>query len=138
MGLTGDFERLAKLRFKVGMSRDLMREATEATREGVGAEYRADFAGSHSPWGDAWPARQDGQGGAPLQGPTGQLGGTDPTQAGYVVKMRPPKYWLYHQIGANGMHQRGVLPFGASKWDAPIQDKIERVIEDHFDGTGEG
>ena len=135
MGMTGDFDKLAKLRFKVAhASRGILQEATRVTRDGVAEQYQADFSGSHSPWGETWQGRRDGAGGAPLRGPTGQLQATSPAVSGAsIVRMRPPKYWLYHQIGANNMHQRQVLPFGSSHWDPPIQGAIEKVVLDYFD-----
>ncbi len=70
----------------------------------------------------------------PKTRPRADLQATSPAVSGAsIVRMRPPKYWLYHQIGANNMHQRQVLPFGASNWDPPIQGAIEKVVLDYFD-----
>jgi hypothetical protein len=132
MGLSGDDAKLARLVDRLRRAPGLVRQATDAVRDGVAQEYRQDFTAARSPWGETWPARKDGSGGSPLQGPTGALAGAAPTASGGAVRLRPPRYWALHQIGANNMHQRAVLPFGPSNWDSPILSRVDGVVAEHF------
>lgn len=133
MPLTGDWARLrATITELASVDRQLVPELTEVGKRGAEEQYRGDFVASRDPWGEPWAARRDGSGGQPLVGPTGELAGAQAQGVRGVIRIKPPKYAMYHQLGANNMERRAVLPFSASNWDPPIQSELERAILDHF------
>lgn len=124
MGLSGDFAALRRLVSDVAeVSRGTIAEATAAARDGVDQQYAADFSGRRDPWGDPWEPTATGK-----PASLGPLVGARASGASGVVRIRPLRWWVYHQIGANGMKRRGVLPFSQSLWDRPIQALIERGV----------
>ncbi len=135
MSLEGDWARLRQLISELKGVPGVMKDMTFTAGAGVDEQYKADFAASRDPWGDPWPALKAG-GGKPLLGASEALSTTFPSTGRLVVRMKPPKYWVYHQVGANNMHQRAVLPFSASKWDAPIQAKLAERVMSHFKSRG--
>lgn len=131
MGLTGDFAALRKLVADMNeLKSGTLRKATDAARDGSEEQYQEDFREQRDPWGSAWAPNQDGS--SPVLYKSGALAGADFTGAAGTVRAKPPKYWVFHQIGANNMKQRAVLPFSDSLWDRPIQDEIEQAIFAHF------
>lgn len=129
--MTGDWAALEREMGRlVSAERRGIGDATRAAREGVEDQYRADFAGSRDPFGRAWAPTQRGN--TPLIGPTLALANPeishDSTAGGGVVRVKPVKYWVFHQ-GGIGVPEREILPYGPSKWDAPIQRRIGDVIE---------
>jgi phage gpG-like protein len=129
--LTGDFDQLRKLIERASAPRKLMDQATEAGETGVHEQYQADFAGSRNPWGGQWAPRKDGGGGRPLY-QSGALADPAIVSSNGLIKVRPERYWVFHQVGANNMHERAVLPFSASNWDPPIQARIDDVVIGYF------
>jgi len=114
-------------------------DATRAAREGVEAEYTGEFAAGRDPFGAPWKPTQRGN--TPLIGPTLQLANAeishDSVSAGGVVRVKPVRYWVFHQAGSDwgtgaGVPTRQILPYGPSKWDAPIQAGISRAVERLF------
>lgn len=131
MALTGDFAALRKLVADMQeLKSGTMRKATEAGRDGAEEQYQEGFSQQRDPWGSAWAPTQDGD--SPVLSDSGALGGADFTGAAGTIRAKPPKWWVFHQIGANNMAQRAVLPFSESLWDRPIQDEIEEAIFAHF------
>ncbi len=129
MPLTGDFAALAQ------MIADLeetgaraLPVATDAAKEEAQDQYEGNFKGQRDPWGNAWAPTATGK--TPVLFQTGALSNALVSASTGTVRIKPPKYWAYHQIGANGMAQRGLLPFSASNWDPPLVAAIEAAIEE--------
>lgn len=100
-----------------------MPAATKAAKAELFVQYQADFAGSRDPYGNRWTYRLYD---------TGALANPQITISGASIKIRPVKYWVFHQIGSHGLHPNKVLPFGPSNWDYPTQAKIADVVIAHF------
>lgn len=127
MALTGDFARLRQLVDSVQeVSRGTLRRATRAAEPVVEAEYRSSFAEQVGPWGEPW--RPTAAGKYPALRVTGALEGALVQATTGRVRIRPPRYWVFHQVGANNMARRAVLPFAPSRWDAPIIRAIEDAV----------
>ena len=132
MPLTGDFAKLRRAAVELSTFGHRVTPAiTDAAADAALDQYAGGLAGRRDPWGSAWPARRDG-GPATLGGPGGPLGTVDVSTGRMLVKLRPDRLWALHQAGANNMEKRGTLPFSPSKWDAPIQARIERVVMGAF------
>lgn len=132
MPLTGDFAKLRKAALELStFGARVSPELVDVAADEALDQYAGGLAGTRDPWGNAWPERKDG-GKATLGGPGGILGPVDLFKGRLIVKMRPDKLWAIHQAGANNMHRRALLPFSPSEWDAPIQDRIERVVMGAF------
>ena len=124
MSLDGDFAALRRLITELStISRGTMAEATTAARQGVDQQYASDFSGRRDPWGEPWEPTATGK-----PATLGPLSGARATGANGMVKIRPLRWWVFHQIGANNMKRRAVLPFSPSLWDRPIQALIERGV----------
>lgn len=132
MALTGDFAKLRRATLELTTFGHRVTPAitAEAGDEALN-QYAAGLSGRRDPWGTAWPARRDG-GPATLGGTGGPLATVETAFARLTVKLRPDRLWALHQAGANNMLERGTLPFSASKWDAPIQARIDRVVTGAF------
>ncbi len=126
MPLTGDFKKLSAMIARFDGAASTLPKATKVAEKAAETQYAGDFSQQRDPWGSAWTP--------PLQRRSGDLSGTKATSSGGVVRIRPPKYWVFLQVGANGMNQRAVLPFAPSRWDAPIQREIDEVVIGHFIG----
>ncbi len=126
MALTGDFKGLDDLMRKVDGADKLLGKVTRAAKAEAGDQYRGDFAGKHDPWGESWASSPHGM------VETGALAGAQVTSSPGVLRIRPPRYWVFHQVGANNMAKRAVLPFSESKWDPPIEAKIDAEVLEHF------
>lgn len=98
--------------------------ATKAAEEEVDVQYAGDFAAQRDPWGNPWAPSPHG-----LQ-LTGELAGARATSSKGIVRLKPPKYWVYLHVGAHGMPERGILPFSDSRWNAPIEDKVRDACLD--------
>jgi hypothetical protein len=128
VSLTGDFAKLRKAALELStFGHRVTPELTDAAGTEALSQYAGGLSGRRDPWGAAWPARRDG-GQATLGGPSGPLGTVDYNASRLTIRIRPDRLWALHQAGANNMEQRATLPFSASKWDAPIQARIERVV----------
>lgn len=132
MGLDGDWSKLRRMlgELNEAASGRLMRPITLEAEEGVQDEYLDDFRAQHDPWGVPWDAAEDGEN--PVLIDSGALAGAQVTSVPGLIRIRPPKYWVFHQLGANNMRKRAVLPFAKSDWDEPIQKRITLVVERHF------
>lgn len=128
MPLTGDFAKLKKLIGELeSAGRKVIPDAAKAASEEAFEQYQAGFAGQRSPWGEAWK-----------QAPhnmyvSGALANPKPTAYGGVARLRPTvRYWFYHQVGANNMAKRPVIPGIPSDWDLPIELQVEKRLVWHF------
>lgn len=132
MPLKGDWDGLRRTIGELGSVRGLQGPITEAAEAGVEGQYTADFADQRDPWGKGWAPTQTGK--TPvLVGPTLALANPTVTSSRLTVRVKPVSYWVFHQMGANGMAERSVLPFqDGSLWDRPIQSAIEDTIIEHF------
>ena len=127
MAFTGDIHGLhTKIAALEEVAHEGMKKAVAAAKSEATSQYQNDFNAQRSPWGDAWAPLKGG--GRALQF-TGELQGAVATASasGNTIKIKPPRYWVYHQIGGR-LPQRQVLPFSASNWDEPIQREIEDAI----------
>jgi hypothetical protein len=132
MALTGDFAKLRRTALELStFGHRVTPEIVDVAADEALDQYAGGLAGARDPWGNAWQARKDG-GKATLGGSTGPLGAVDLFKGRLIVKLRPDRLWAIHQAGANNMHSRATLPFSPSKWDEPIQDRIERVVMGAF------
>lgn len=130
MPFRGDFAELQRLvKTVASTSGRVIPAATRAAGGEVTVQYLSDFSGSHDPWGGRWATPQAG--GKPLF-KSGALAGARVAVSRDAVKILPPPYWVFHQVGANNMARRGVLPFGPSDWDPPTFDAIHVVVMSHF------
>lgn len=114
----------------------LMPAITAEAKQTVGDQYRSEFSSGRDPWGNQWASSLKGTG-TTLVGETGALYAAKPTSSKGTVRMRPPKYWKFLQVGAPCRKDgtsvpRAVLPYSPSKWDGPLKAGIEKVIEAHF------
>lgn len=134
MPLEGDWVGLREVIGRLSKTRGLGRSLTEVAREGVAEQYTEDFASQRDPWGRGWAPTATGK--TPvLIGPSLDLANPQVTGSNWTVKTKPVSYWVFHQMGANNMAERDVLPFqDGSLWDRPIQSQIERAIVEHFGG----
>lgn len=132
MALTGDFPTLRKLVAELDGVRGLQRPITEAAEAGVQEQYTEDFAEQRDPYGKPWSATALGK--APvLIGETLELANPTVTGANLTVRVKPAPHWVYHQMGANHMAPRMVLPFtDGSLWETPISHDIQEVVLEHF------
>ena len=132
MSLTGDFAKLARTRQELStfghrVTPRIAEEAGDAALD----QYAGGLAAGRDPWGTVWPARRDGGRGT-LGGPGGPLGTVETSFTRALLRIRPDRLWALHQVGANNMEQRATLPFGPSKWDAPIEARIDAVVRGAF------
>lgn len=133
MSLEGDWAALRDVIQKLDSAgRKILPEATKAARGVVAAQYLSDFSHSVDPWGKRWSATQAG--GRPLYKTGALAGATVRIQGGTTIRINPAKYWVFHQVGANNMARRAVLPFSASRWDPPTMAVIHNVVIRHFIG----
>lgn len=114
----------------------LVPELTSATKDVVGEQYRSEFSSGRDPWGNQWASSLKGSG-TTLVGETGALYAATPKSTKDTVRIRPPKYWKFLQVGAPARADgsrvpRAILPFSPSKWDGPIKAKIEATVEEFF------
>jgi hypothetical protein len=132
MSLTGDFPKLRRAALELStFGRRVTPDLVDVAGDEALNQYASGLGAARDPWGSAWQARRDG-GRATLGGSSGPLATVDLFKGRLIVKLRPDRLWALHQAGANNMEQRATLPFSPSKWDAPIQDRIERVVTDAF------
>lgn len=132
MSLTGDFAALARTRRELStFGARVTPLITEAAGDEALNQYAGGLGGARDPWGTGWPARRDG-GKATLGGASGPLAEVATSFSRGLIKLRPDPLWALHQVGANNMLQRATLPFSPSKWDAPIQARIEAVVMGAF------
>lgn len=122
--LKGDWDRLGRaisqLKREVGPR--VMFEATAEAKTGVFDQYQSDFSGHRDPWGNAWkPSRHSMVRTSALANPT-------ITTTTGKIRVKPERYWVFHQAGTAKMPARPVFPYGASTWDRPIQSRIESVV----------
>lgn len=130
MPLTGDFAELKALIGKLAeVDNRVVPEATKAAGAELTAQYQADFSGGRDPWGGVWKAPKTG--GRP-NFRTGRLANPQIIIKTAAVQIKPEPYWVFPQIGANNAPKNAVLPFSASRWDAPVQERIENVVIGHF------
>lgn len=130
--LTGDFAKLRRAAVELStFGHRVTPEVTDVAGDEALNQYASGLGGARDPWGKAWPARRDG-GRATLGGSSGPLAAVDLFKGRMLVKLRPDKLWALHQAGANNMFERATLPFSPSRWDAPIQARIERVVMGAF------
>lgn len=134
MGLKGDFEKLRRMvgELQAAGQGHLLRPITVAAKGQAEAQYSAQFAAQRDPWGGSWPSLKAGGGRALMK--TGALFGSVFGAYGGTIKAQAPTYWVFHQLGANNMHQRGLFPFDvqASTWGPPIARVADRVVMKHF------
>lgn len=132
MGLDGDWAKLRRAIAEVAaVDRGFMAKATAAAEAGSEREYHGDFDAQRDPWGKSWPATATGKKPV-LIGKTFELFNAQVSATTGTVRIKPPRYWVFHQVGANGMAERNVLPFSESRWDKPIQDDIEKLLMGGF------
>lgn len=125
MSLDGDWPKLRRAIAELAaVDRTAMSAATDAGTEGVEEQYHGDFDAQRDPWGKTWAATKTGKSPV-LVGPTFALYNAQIGGASGTIRAKPERYWAAHQAGAHGMAERSLLPFSASRWDKPIQDKIE-------------
>lgn len=104
-----------------------MPEALEAGGNEAFNQYQEQWRGQRDPWGETWPGTQRGN--SPILFDEGRLASPDVVFTANMVKIKPERYWVFHQIGANHMPRRAVLPFSKSLWDKPIEDRIREVVD---------
>lgn len=132
MPVEGDYPKLRKLIADIEAGgREVMGNATDAAKTAVGEEYSDDFSKQRDPWGERWKPTREGKSPV-LLGETLALSNPSITRNGPMVRLKAAPHWVFHQIGANNMERRAVLPFGPSDWDEPIQDKIEDAVTESF------
>jgi hypothetical protein len=125
MAFTGDFDGLhTKIEGLAEVSHFGMKRAVAAAQDEAESQYESGFNSQRSPWGEVWPALKGG--GRALQF-TGALQGAATTASANAIQIKPPRYWVFHQVGGR-LPKRPVLPFSASNWDDPIQREIEDAI----------
>ncbi len=130
--VTGDFREFRELISRLANPKPLINDATRAAGSEVTEQYQGDFSGSHDPWGGAWKPRKDGKGGGRPLYQSGNLANPQIVASNGVIKVRPERYWVFHQVGANNMFTRGILPFSASAWDPPIERALDEVVVSYF------
>ena len=125
MALTGDEKGLHTIVAGLAeVSHEGMKKAVAAAKVEAESQYETGFDQQRSPWGDVWAPLKGG--GRALQR-SGALQGAVATTSTNTIQIRPPRYWVFHQLGGR-LPQRQVLPFSASSWDDPIQREIEDAI----------
>jgi hypothetical protein len=132
VSVEGDWDKLRRTISSLDRvaSKRLMSPLTEVAEQGVQEQYHLDFTAQKDPWGARWEPTKKGT--TPILYKSGNLAGAEATSTTGTVRIRPPHYWVFHQMGARGAPQRAVLPFGVSDWNPPIQKKLEEVIFDNF------
>lgn len=131
MGLTGDFDKLSQVVGELKSVPHMMAPITRVAAGRVSSLFAADFTGQHDPWGNRWEPNKSGK--TPVLFESGALANPKVTFSGGVVRVRPERYWIFHQAGAHGMAERAILPFGSSTpWDPPIQSAVNLFVRDHF------
>lgn len=129
--MPGDWGELEREMNKlVAAEKRVVSDATRAMRDGVATEYTGEFAAGRDPFGAPWKPTQ--KGGSPLIGPTLALSNPQISVSGDTVRLKPVRYWVFHQAGWGKAPERQILPYGPSKWDAPIQAGISRAVERLF------
>lgn len=130
--MPGDWAELEREMSKlVAAEKRAVGDATRAMRDGVEVEYSAEFAAGRDPFGAPWKPTK--KGGSPLIGPTLALANPQVSHSGDTVRVKPVRYWVFHQAGwGASQSERQILPYGPSKWDAPIQAGISRAVERLF------
>jgi hypothetical protein len=128
VALVGDFDQLRRLVADArAVSRGVPTRAHRAAAAEVSQRYVSGYTQQQDPWGVPWRTTRAGK--SPVLRTTGAMMGALISVTSSSVKVRPPRYWVYHQIGANNMERRAVLPFEAgSNWDRPILDAVERAV----------
>lgn len=132
MSLEGDWDKLRKTISALGYvgQGKLLGPLTDVAEEGVQEQYHEDFRGQRDPWGNRWAPNKDGS--SPVLFKTGALAGADISSTKGTVRLKPPYYWVFLQQGPYSAPERGVVPFGVSLWNPPIQKELEKVIFGHF------
>lgn len=134
MALKGDFEKLRRMvgELQAAGQGHLLRPITVAAKGQAEAQYEAEFTAQRDPWGGAWLPPKVGGGRALMK--TGALFQAAFTAFNGAIKAKAPHYWVFHQLGANNMHQRGLFPFDveASTWGPPMARVADRVVTRHF------
>lgn len=133
MALTGDFSKLSAVIGELDSVPRLKRPITEAAKLEVWEQWGDQFGEQRDPFGKGWAPTQSGW--SPVLDATGALASAVLTAQPNVmkIKLKPEKYWVFHQAGAHGMAERMVLPFqDGSLWDAPIQTRIGEIVMEHF------
>ena len=132
MSLDGDWAKLKRAIAEVAaVDRGFMSKATVVAEVGSEREYHQDFDAQRDPWGKPWDATATGKKPV-LIGKTFELYNAQVSATTGTVRIKPPRYWVFHQGGANGMVSRSVLPFSESRWDKPIQNDLEKLLMSGF------
>lgn len=132
MSLDGDWAKLKRAIAEVAaVDRTFMSKATAVAEVGSEREYHQDFDAQRDPWGKPWDATATGKKPV-LIGKTFELYNAQVSATTGTVRIKPPRYWVFHQGGANGMASRSVLPFTESRWDKPIQTDLEKLLLSGF------
>ncbi len=132
MSLDGDWAKLKRAIAEVAaVDRGFMSKATVVAEVGSEREYHQDFDAQRDPWGKSWDATATGKKPV-LIGKTFELYNAQVSAEVGMVRIKPVRYWIFHQDGANGMVARRVLPFTESRWDKPIQNDLEKLLMSGF------
>lgn len=128
LSLTGDFGGLQTLERRLG--RVDFRSITAATGAEVFEQYQDDFAAQRDPWGSSWDSGKGGR--VPVLFRSGKLANPTKTIGATQIMLRPERYWVFHQVGANGAPQKAVVPFGAIEgtvWHGPMVAAVAGEVE---------
>ena len=129
-GISGDWPDLRRLIGQLERTGErVMSKATDAMMGEVVRQYHGDFVGARSPWGVPWAPTKLG-GDTLLK--TNALANPQVSQTRGVVRLKPERYWIFHQAGTERMPERPVLAYGKTDWDPPIIHAIERAAERQF------
>lgn len=130
MALEGDWKKLTAMIGELQSVRGLMGPVTRVAHGRVSSLWDSGFTSQKDPWGNSWDPTAEGK--SPVLVATGDLANAAITSSRGVVRVKPPRYWIFHQTGANNMKERAVLPFGHSNWSAPIERAIRDIVYWHF------
>lgn len=131
MPLEGDFGRLRKLTSQLRDTGIALGRVSDDVRDEVESLYFGGFGSSSDPYGGGWKPTKAGN--PPLVGPTLALSNAPVTNTRSMVKIKPPRYWIFAQMGTSAAPPRRVVPEGdGSQWDGPIEAKATKRLEDHL------
>lgn len=132
MSLTGEWAALRSLIGRLDAAgSDILPKATKAARAAVQEQYVSDFSRGVDPWGKKWPSARAG-GAMPLVKSGALASAQFRIAGGNAIRVSPARYWVFHQVGANNMARRAVLPFSESRWDPPTMAVIHNVVIGYF------
>lgn len=127
-GVDGDWDKLSKLLDVLATPEVAVRAAQKAAKAEVLDLYQKGFQAQVGPFGRPW-----GETPNRLIKSTA-LANPRIWATGNVVKLKPVRYWIFHQGGTKHMAEHELLPYGdGSSWDGPIAAIIKKAVERHFE-----